>query len=484
MKFTLHDDRTLNLLLPLLAVLTVLGIYWWKGSFETVQSIVFALSGALLVFLAIFFRLSWYYFALIASIPISMEAGIFGGAQLNFPSEGMLALIVPVIFIFVKDYRKEFTTALQNPLSILLLMDLFLLLLFSLFSTEIDVSLKRVLVRTLFFSGYFGLIFLFRDPVKLIYPWIAYALGLIPVMYFTTLNHIHHDFDPRVVFDICAPYYNDHTVYGACLAFILPVLFLVLWNRKIFSLSTGMTWLLSLTFIWMLVSEILALSRAALLSIGVAALFAVLLRLGLQFKRLMLALGIASVMVWSFSDDIYERIQENEAVSNDGELVNHFSSVTNIKSDASNLERVNRWICAYRMFEDRPLTGYGPGTYQFVYNRFQSLEHKTYISTNTGDRGNAHSEYLTYLSETGIVGFLWFLLMVFYSLHLGMKNHQLLSDPVMRTINLGVLMGLVTFYFHGLFNSFIDQSKMAFLVFTALATIVWINQNMKTTTVK
>jgi O-antigen ligase len=477
-RFTLHNERAWNVLLPLAACAFMLGIYAWKEDLETTQWIIFAFVGALLVLLAIFFRLSWYYYALIACVPLSLETGLLGGARLNFPAEGMLALLVPVLLLFARDYRLEFGKALKNPLSILLLLDLVLMLVFSLFSMEVDVSLKRVLVRALFFIGFFGVIFLFQNPTKLIYPWIAYTLGLIPVMYFTTRNHIHHDFDPRVVFDICAPYFNDHTIYGACLAFLIPLLFLILIRRKLFALSTAMTWLLWLVFFWILVSEVLALSRAALLSIAVAVIFALLLKFGLQFRRLLLGLGVASVVVWGFSARIYENIQENEAVSNDGELVNHFSSVTNIKSDASNLERVNRWICAYRMFEDKPLTGYGPGTYQFYYNRFQSLEHKTYISTNSGDRGNAHSEYLTYLSETGIFGFLWFLLLIFYSLYLGMKNHAELSDPLLRTLNLGVLMGLVTFYFHGLFNSFIDQSKMAFLVFTALATLVWIRQRL------
>ena len=131
------------------------------------------------------------------------------------------------------------------------------------------------------------------------------------------------------------------------------------------------------------------------------------------------------------------------------------------------------------MFEERPLLGYGPGTYQFEYNQFQTIANKTYISTNDGSRGNAHSEYLTYLSEMGIIGFLIFLLTVFSSIYYGMVNHYSLKDPLLKAINLGVLLGLITFYFHGVFNSFIDQSKMAFLYFTGLGTIVWINQYLR-----
>ena len=39
---------------------------------------------------------------------------------------------------------------------------------------------------------------------------------------------------------------------------------------------------------------------------------------------------------------------------------------------------------------------------------FQMHEDKTIIGTNGGDMGNAHSEYLSALSETGFIGFFAF----------------------------------------------------------------------------
>ena len=34
----------------------------------------------------------------------------------------------------------------------------------------------------------------------------------------------------------------------------------------------------------------------------------------------------------------------------------------NVSTDASNLERINRWNCAIRMYAERPFLGHGPGT--------------------------------------------------------------------------------------------------------------------------
>ena len=72
--------------------------------------------------------------------------------------------------------------------------------------------------------------------------------------------------------------------------------------------------------------------------------------------------------------------------------------------DASNLERLNRWASAFRMFEEHPVMGCGPGTYQFLYASYQRSYQLSTISTNSGNRGNAHSEYIGPLTEQGVPG--------------------------------------------------------------------------------
>ena len=43
----------------------------------------------------------------------------------------------------------------------------------------------------------------------------------------------------------------------------------------------------------------------------------------------------------------------------------------------SNLERINRWQSAFRLFKERPILGWGPGAYQFVYAPYQKAKEKT-----------------------------------------------------------------------------------------------------------
>ena len=65
------------------------------------------------------------------------------------------------------------------------------------------------------------------------------------------------------------------------------------------------------------------------------------------------------------------------------------------------------------MFEERPVFGWGAGTYQFEYARFQRSDLRTAISTNNADLGNAHSEYLGPLAEQGLLGLAGVLALLF-----------------------------------------------------------------------
>ena len=470
-----------SVVIIILSAILLMSLFFYFEDFETVGIVVACICSCIIVLGILFYNVKWYYLITIALIPISIDTIVLGGAKINLPAEGLIALVIPVTLLFSSWDKQKFIRVLKHPLTILLMIDVLVQFVSALLGTHLDVSLKRLAIRVVFIIGFYFFISLLNSKKDVLKILLAYSIGLIPVMFFTLKNHFGYSFDPKVVFSICQPFFNDHTIYGACLAFVIPLFVILVKNRKVFGIKkTHITYLIILG-IFIIISEVLALSRASILSLAVALMFYVGMYFRMKFSHLIIGFVVVVSVLFVFKNDIYSSIERNESVSNDGEIVNHFSSVTNVQSDASNLERINRWVCAYRMFEEKPFLGYGPGTYQFEYNQFQTLDNKTYISTNRGDRGNAHSEYLTYLSETGIFGFIVFVLTVFVSIYYGMKNYYQLKNQYLKALNLAVLLGLVTFYFHGLFNSFIDQGKMAFLYFGGLAVIVFINLNFVNT---
>ena len=171
----------------------------------------------------------------------------------------------------------------------------------------------------------------------------------------------------------------------------------------------------------------------------------------------------------------YRPDHRNEDEKQQGKSPSSLESVSNVQTDISNLERINRWKCAIRMFKDRPITGFGPGTYQFVYYRYQVKNEMTRISTYHGEKGNAHSEYLGSLCETGLPGLLIYLVSVFLVLYTAVKIIYKTKDKLIFFLTITITLCLLTFYIHTVFNGFLDNDKIGSLYYGSLGAITAID---------
>jgi O-antigen ligase len=160
------------------------------------------------------------------------------------------------------------------------------------------------------------------------------------------------------------------------------------------------------------------------------------------------------------------------STDSEGGFENNIESVANISTDASNLERLNRWSCAIRMWEDKPVFGWGPGTYMFKYAPYQLSRELTIISTNFGTNGNAHSEYLGPLAEEGFPGLVIVSVLLFYATSLGYRLVYTLKEKQDRIICTGIFLGLMTYFVHGFFNNFLDTDKLSLPFWAFLAALV------------
>jgi putative inorganic carbon (HCO3(-)) transporter len=126
------------------------------------------------------------------------------------------------------------------------------------------------------------------------------------------------------------------------------------------------------------------------------------------------------------------------------------------------------------LFQERPITGWGPGTYQFVYAPYQSSELKTVISTNNADGGNAHSEYLGPLAEQGIPGMIFMLLLIWMSSVIAFRLYREMEDKNARDFAVAIYLGLMTYFIHGVLNNYLDTDKASapFWGFIALLVVL------------
>jgi O-antigen ligase len=287
--------------------------------------------------------------------------------------------------------------------------------------------------------------------------------------------HARFDFSTTAAYMMTLPYYKDHTIYGAALAFVTVTLGFFLLHRKMFVRRDAFVLPAWLLLAFLAIALFFSYSRAAWLSVLAAVALYVFMRFRISLSTILLLICLTGFGIYIKRFDILKRLEQTEAESNKGDVTNHIQSVTNLQTDASNKERVNRWICAYRMFLERPVSGFGPGTYQFHYGRFQVRSYMTRISTFSGNKGHAHSEYFGALAETGLPGFVILLAVFITVVRTGMKTAYSAATPYIRYATIACLLGVVTYYVHGLFNGFMDTDKIAALVFAGTAAIVRLN---------
>jgi O-antigen ligase len=230
------------------------------------------------------------------------------------------------------------------------------------------------------------------------------------------------------------------------------------------------------------IALLLSYTRAAWLSLVFALIVFLIFYFKIKFRTISLVALSIAILGLIFSKQILMKLEKNRQDSS-SDITQHVKSISNISSDASNLERINRWKSALRMFEEKPILGFGPGTYAFKYAPYQFSSEKTIISTNAGNKGNAHSEYIGPLSESGVLGMLTFLSIVIITSITSIKLIKQLEDKTLKIFVGSAFLGLCTYFVHGTLNNFLDTDKASvpFWGFIAIIAAVDIYQNKKTT---
>ncbi|MCK5338380.1 MAG: O-antigen ligase family protein, partial [Bacteroidales bacterium] len=323
------------------------------------------------------------------------------GIGITLPTEPLL-LGVLVVFILKLFYDGGFNRkVVTHPVSIFIIINLIWLGITTITSEIPLVSVKFLIARLWFVVPFYFIGILLFKKVKNIklFNWL-YIIPLLIVIFYTLVNHAGAGFDKPSSNMVMKPFYNDHTAYGAVIAMFIPF-FIGFSLSKSYTNSQRLASFIVLFLL--IIGLIFSYSRAAWISISFALMVYAIIVFRIKFRWVLGGFLLLAGLFYMFSFQLIDRLESNKQDSST-DFAEHIQSMSNISSDASNLERINRWNCALRLYNERPFWGWGPGTYQFVYAPYQRSKEKTIISTNAGDMGNAHSEYIGPLSESGILG--------------------------------------------------------------------------------
>jgi len=435
--------------------------------------------GLMAIYFAIFYT-EYTFLSLAFLTPLSINIEEYTDSfGLFIPTEPILFGLM--LLLLMQQMQKNMLERYiwRNPIIWAVGFYLFWIFVTSITSTSPVTSFKFLLARLWFIVPL--LIFgtrIFINPKNIRrFIWLFVIAMCIAIVYTVTV-HASYNFGEKEGHWVMWPFFKDHTIYGSTVAFAVPLVFALYFSKKHdLLMQVTILGLILITMTGLYFSYTRAAWLSVILSLGVLAV----IKLRIKFSILATIASLGLITLYFSWDSIQMEMERNKYEHTTEEFGEKLQSATNVTTDASNLERLNRWSSAIEMFKARPVFGFGPGTYAFEYARFQEPENTTIISTNFGDAGNAHSEYLGPLSEMGFMGLIAMLLIVTAIFYKGITLYYAWPDEdrEMKTILLAMIMSLVTYFVHGILNNYLDTDKAAVPIWAFCAAFIALEQYNK-----
>lgn len=416
----------------------------------------------------VIYQLKAFYLVLLALLPwsVKVEEGLTD-IGIAVPGEVLLAGVGGLLLLNLLKGRFLQASVYQHPVSLWLGGYMLWLTLATLTSTMPLVSAKFWLIQFLFLMVFYLLAAeLLRRPADLRKAVWAYGIALVGVVIYTLIQHSGYDFQQQANKVVVQPFFRDHTMYGAALAFMLPLIAGLLRVGRRLN-GTLYAPIVTAVLVLMLVGILFSYSRAAWLSVIAVALVMGYLQLRLRLRYALVGLIALLIFGFTYQSALLTQMRGNEATRS-SDFGEHLSSTTNVTTSVSNKERLNRWFSAFRMTSDKPVLGFGPGTFMFQYGPYQMPQDLTRISSYHGERGGAHSEYLKRLTESGLPGLLIWLGAILTAIISGTRVAYNAASGELRWMASLVLAGLVGYLAHGVVNNFSHTAKIAVLLWGAV----------------
>ena len=145
-----------------------------------------------------------------------------------------------------------------------------------------------------------------------------------------------------------------------------------------------------------------------------------------------------------------------------GQVIQRFSQIRN--PEVTEGRRISMARGAYHIFRDHPWIGSGVGTMVSVYPAYETAYDATIVD-------HVHDDHFELLAETGVPGALCWLTFIILLAMYGLKNVSAHQDPVVRSVQLGTVVGCVGLLAHSFvdFNLHIPANAFLFYLMAGMA---------------
>ena len=414
----------------------------------------------------------WLYYFLFFLLPFTEEISLFGGLSMDVPSEPlMLALTACVAGAFLLGTGHLPRREWLHPLLVILALMVAWTALDAAFSVNTLKSLKYLLAKGWYLTPFvLGTLLIVRRPNDTWRIAAVYAAGACLSVLYVASRHATKGFSFEQINWALHPFFRNHVIYAAMLALLVPFGWFAM--RAASSGAARLAWQVVLGIL--LFGLLTSYTRASMLSLPIAGLFYLVMRLRLtKILLLALALGTTGAVSYVVVGDRYMAYAPDyeHTVFNGQNFEKHLEATYKLQ-DVSGMERVYRWVAAARMIGDKPLVGSGAATFYPEYKRYTVKSFRTYVSVNS-EKSTTHNYFLLQLAEQGIPGFLLFIALIATALLRAERlYHRARHQPEIRRVVLAAALSLVVIVFHLTLNELVEVDKIGPVFFICLALLV------------
>ncbi len=403
-------------------------------------------------------------------LPFSMEVNFTDSLGTDLPTEPLLLLMAALAIVHMVTHVKQIDRRLfTHPVSIIISAHLGWILLTSLLGTQQLIGLKFLAAKSWYIAALYLLPMLWFKIDELL-SLIKYGLiGLIPLAAYILFIHSQSGFGFEEANFVMHPWFRNHVVYAVYLLHLIPFVY-IYWRRRRERHGKARYWL----WIGVFLSIALYFNYTRIAHIGLVLLPFAYLVMRWRLTRIVLlsaALGVTVIAAWLTVDNKYMDMAPDYATTVAHKNFEDLLTATFKGKDISSMERIYRWVAGGFMIQDRPMTGFGPGSFYESYRPYTVHAFRTYVSDNP-ERSGMHNYFLMLLVEQGILGLIIFLGLIVFALSRAERLYHSTSSARDRQVCILIYLTMVIVALVHLLNDLIETDKIGTFFFLALAMLV------------
>ena len=233
---------------------------------------------------------SLLFFGALAPLSINFD-NVGGGLGLALPTEPLFILMF--LFITFRWLIKPVIRLemLSHPISIAILAYLLWMWIATIFSTMPIVSVKFVMARTWYIVlFYFTCLAIFSNYKNIHWFFKAFTITTLGLVIFTLTKHAADGFIRSSSYGISWPFFPDHGMYAAAIAFAVFILFIYAFAGRHFGIALPFAPFLVFLLAILLFGIVVSYTRATWLSLVAAIGVYALLKMRIKFSWVLLVL--------------------------------------------------------------------------------------------------------------------------------------------------------------------------------------------------